>query len=86
MEPMELDYSVCNSDAMGSSMNDFKELYPSECDIHHNMDHSHESLQLSSSDLAALYEDTCSLPVVSNILPESSELDEILKLLVKESS
>ena len=42
----------------------------------------------SSSDSAALYlsdEDTCSLPVASNILPESSELDETLKVLVKES-
>ena len=57
---------------------------PSECDIHHNLDHSHESLQeqLSSLDSAALYpsdEDTCSLPVVSSILPKSSELDEISK-------
>lgn len=75
---------------MGSSMNDIEELYTLLSAISTTIWTTAMNLySFSSSDSAALYlsdEDNCSLPVVSNIHPESSELDETLKVLVKESS
>lgn len=87
MEPMELDSSVCNSDSMSDSVYDIEELYPSECDVHYNSDHSHESVrdELSTSDSEALYpsdDNVCALSSASNIAPVSSELNKISRVLV----